>query len=171
MTYLFTTLGSIMMTAPEGQDPAKSEDRPADTKSYKTVRPSRPPLVPTPKELLPVRIAATCLYVRNLEAQRKCYETMLGMKVYQAYERDGELYEYIMTTGDGRTVLTLAAGMRPPGYNSYSCLVLEVPNARALAEHIHGQRSSMLVAAENIVYMVIDPEGNQIELFNSKILE
>jgi hypothetical protein len=93
------------------------------------------------------------------------------MKVSRALERDGKIFEYIMTTTSGGTVLTLASGMRPPGYNSYSRLVLEVPNARALAEHIHGQRSSMLVAAKNIAYMVIDPEGNQIEIFNSKIPE
>jgi catechol 2,3-dioxygenase-like lactoylglutathione lyase family enzyme len=161
-----------MMAVPEDTQPDPSPVKPAESGAFQTiVRPSRAALVPTPAELLPVRIAAACLYTTNLEAQREWYEKMLGMKVSRALERDGKIFEYIMTTPGGSTALTLAAGMRPPGYNSYSRLVFDVPNARALAEHIHSQRSSMLVAGNNIAYMVIDPEGNQIEIFNSKLPE
>ncbi|MBN1664151.1 MAG: VOC family protein [Deltaproteobacteria bacterium] len=172
MNFLLAALSSIMMTAPEGSEPATSQTKPSESATFQTiVRPSRAALVPTPAELLPVRIAATCLYTTHLEAQREWYEKMLGFKVSRAMERDGRIFEYIMETPGGSTILTLAEGIRPPGYNSYTRLVLEVPNARALAEHIHSQRSSMLIAAKNIVYMVIDPEGNQIEIFNSKLPE
>lgn len=169
MKSVLAALSSTMIAVPEGGDTTMSQTKPTESDTFqKILRTSRTALVPTPAELLPVRIAATCLYVTNIEAQREWYEKMFGMKVSRALERDGKIFEYIMTTPGGSTVLTLAAGMRPPGYNSYSRLVLDVPNARALAEHIHSQRSSMLVAAKNIAYMIIDPEGNQIEIFNSK---
>jgi predicted enzyme related to lactoylglutathione lyase len=124
-----------------------------------------------PADLLPVRIAGTAFYVTNLEAQRKWYETMFGLKVHRIYERDGVIFEYVMVSPGGNTALALMTSMRPAGYNSYSRLILEVPNARALAEHIHSQGSSMSVAAKNIAYMVMDPEGNQIEIFNSRLPE
>ena len=138
--------------------------------SNKVQMPTRE-LVATPKKLLPVRIAGTAFYVNNLEAQRKWYETMFGMEVYRIYERDGVIFEYVMVSPGGDTALALMTSMRPPGYNSYSRLILEVPNARALAEHIHSQGASMRVAARNIAYMVLDPEGNQIEIFTRNIPE
>ena len=64
--------------------------------------------------------------------------------------------------------VALMTSMRPPGYNAFSRLILEVPNPRALAEHIHSQGFSMSVILKNYVYMVMDPEGNQIEIFSRK---
>ena len=71
-----------------------------------------------------------------------------------------------MTSPEGNTGLALMSGLRPPGYNSYCRLIFEVPNPRALAEHVHSQGSSMSVILKNYVYMIMDPEGNQIEIFS-----
>ncbi|MBN1664153.1 MAG: VOC family protein [Deltaproteobacteria bacterium] len=172
MDISLAALGLALIAAPEGTSPAMPVVIPAtETSPSKTVMPTRDWVAPPP-ELLPVRLAGMALYVNNLEAQRKWYETMFGMKVHRIYERDGVIFEYVMVTPGGNTAaLPLMTSMRPPGYNAFSRIVIEVPNARALAEHIHSQGSSMSVVAKNIVYMVMDPEGNQIEIFNSKIPE
>jgi catechol-2,3-dioxygenase len=150
---------------------ASNQTKNSGTQSLSKIPMPKRTLVATPPELLPVRIAGTAFYVNNLEAQKKWYETMLGLKVYRIYEREGVVFEYVMVSPGGNTVLALMTSMRPPGYNSYSRLILEVPNARALAEHIHSQGLSMSVAVKNIAYMVMDPEGNQIEIFNSRLPE
>jgi predicted enzyme related to lactoylglutathione lyase len=164
-------LGLTWMTAPEGPEPAMPKVMPATaTSPSKTIMPSRTWAPPAP-ELLPARVAGFALYVNNLEAHRLWYETMFGMTVHRIYERDGVIFEYVMASPGTSTGLALMTSMRPPGYNACSRLIFEVPNARALAEHIHKQGCSMSVVARNIVYMVMDPEGNQIEIFNSKIPE
>lgn len=171
MSISLAALGLTLMAAPDATNPAMPQTTPAtSTSPSKTVMPSREWTAP-PAELLPVRLAGMALYVNNLEAQRKWYETMFGMKVSRIYERNGVVFEYVMVTPGGNTALPLMTSMRPSGYNAFSRIIIEVPNARALAEHIHSQGSSMSVVAKNIVYMVMDPEGNQIEIFNSKIPE
>lgn len=171
MSLSLAALGLTLMAFPEGTNEAMPRTLPATaTPPSKTVMPMRT-WAAAPQELLPVRVAGFALYVNNLEAQRTWYETMFGMEVRRIYERDGVAFEYVMSSPGTNTGLALMTSMRPPGYNAFSRLILEVPNARALAEHIHRQGCSMSVVAKNVVYMVMDPEGNQIEIFNSKIPE
>jgi len=62
--------------------------------------PARPPstnlaapkLVGPPKELLPEQVGGVVVYVRDLEAQKLWYETMLGFRAVNSYSRDGKVF-------------------------------------------------------------------------------
>jgi catechol-2,3-dioxygenase len=128
--------------------------------------------LPTPKappaNLLPTGIGGAVVYVRNLEAQRNWYQTMLGFKVRTPYARDGKVFEYIMVAGSGETFMGIATNdLRPAGMNTNTRVVLQVPNPKGLADFMSSQGVYVREAIPNSAYMIFDPEGNQIELYKA----
>lgn len=127
-----------------------------------------PKLTPPPANLLPGRIGGSVIYVQNLEAMRDWYVTMFGFKVVSIYARDGKPFEYIMRAGDDPNSAYLGvmvSGSRPVGYNNNSRVGIPVPDPKALADHFAKQGVYVREASPGAAYFVIDPEGNQVEIF------
>lgn len=122
----------------------------------------------SPEALLPTRIAGSAFYVNDLEAQREWYETMLGLRVLTTYQAGGKTFEYVMGRGNGGAILALMKAQRPPGSNAFSRVIIETPNPKGLADHLYGEGVYVRQAIRNVAYFVLDPEGNQIELFSLK---
>lgn len=125
-----------------------------------------PALKSPPASLLPTSIGGAVVYVRDLEAQRKWYETMLGFKVQTTYSRGGKVFEHIMGTGNGGAFMGLMqSDARPAGSNTNSRIVVPVPNPKALADYMATQGIYVREAVPGSAYFILDPEGNQVELY------
>lgn len=126
-----------------------------------------PALEGPPATLLPERVGGAVVYVRDLEAQRQWYETMLGFKVVNTYSRNGQVFEYIMNTGDqmGGFMGIARNDARPNGYNTNARVVLPVPDPRALASFFASKGVFVREAVPGSAYLILDPEGNQVELY------
>jgi len=124
-------------------------------------------VTPTPQALTATAtIRGANFFVNDLEAQRAWYEQMLGMKVLRTFARDGELFEYLMGYDDPASArLALAKAPRPPGANSFSRIMIAVPDAKALADHLYGQGALIREAIPGRTFFVYDPEGNCIEFY------
>jgi len=126
-------------------------------------------LPPASLRLSQSRIAAVTVNVIDMEAQRAWYERIFGMKVITTFHRHGVLYEYLMGWPDGPPGgprLALTKDQRPPGYNNYGRLGIDVPDVKGFAEFLYSQGVLMREAQPGRVYFIVDPEGNSIELFS-----
>lgn len=125
-----------------------------------------PKLNPPPANLMPTAVGGAVVYVHNLEAQRQWYETMLGFRVRTVYARDNVPFEYIMGIGDSPAFMGLmVSSARPQGSNTNSRVVLPVPDPKGLAEHMSRQGVYVREAVPGSAYFILDPEGNQVELY------
>jgi catechol 2,3-dioxygenase-like lactoylglutathione lyase family enzyme len=122
-----------------------------------------------PEALKPRKIAGPGINVIDLEAQKAWYETMLGFKTVQQYDRDGAVFEYILTVGErgGPILALLKAGARPEGRNGFSRLILDVPDAKALAARLTAQGVTAREVVPDVAFFISDPEGNPIELYTA----
>lgn len=120
-----------------------------------------------PAALKPTHVAGPGLNVRDLEAMKTWYMTKLGMSVLFTVPRNGKVYEYIMRLDDGpgRAVIALVQSNRAPGPNTFSRVILEVPDARGLAAFLETQGVKSREVVPNVAYFIQDPEGNPIELY------
>lgn len=123
---------------------------------------------PPPKALRPATISGWGWNVIDLEAQKAWYADKLGMKLLRTYDRDGKPFEYIMGYDDapaGSAILALLASpQRKPGPSTAGRLILRVPDAKALAEHLAKQGIPSRMVAPG-AYFLNDPEGNPVELY------
>lgn len=127
-----------------------------------------PGLTAPPAHLLPERVGGAVVYVRDLEAQRRWYETMLGFRVVNTYSRNGQVFEYILQTGKapgGAFMGLMVSPQRAPGFNTNSRVVLPVPDPKGLADHFAKQGVYVREAVAGSAYFILDPEGNQVELY------
>jgi catechol 2,3-dioxygenase-like lactoylglutathione lyase family enzyme len=125
-------------------------------------------LTAPPANLLPSRIGGSVIYVQNLEAMRDWYVTMFGLKVVSIYAREGKPFEYILRAGDDPNSAYMGvmfSGSRPVGYNNNSRVGIPVPDPKALADHFAKQGVYVREASPGAAYFVVDPEGNQVEIF------
>jgi hypothetical protein len=68
--------------------------------------------------------------------------------------------------GRGSPILALLASpSRPEGANHFSRIILNVPDAKGLAEHLKAQGIAYREVIPNVAYFIDDPEGNAVELF------
>jgi len=119
-----------------------------------------------PAALMPKAIAGPGWNVRDLEAQKAWYLDKLGMRLVNTYERDGKPFEYIVGyEGSGTILALLASPNRPAGPNLMSRLILQVPDARGLADHLKAQGVASREVIPGVAYFIQDPEGNPIELY------
>ena len=119
-----------------------------------------------PAALLPKRIAGSGINVHDLEAQRAWYHETLGMRLVDTVRRDGKPFEYIMGyEGSGSILALLHSPERPAGDNAMSRLILLVPDAKGLADHLRGRGVTPREVIPNVAYFIEDPEGNPVELY------
>ena len=121
-----------------------------------------PPLDPA---VAPARIAGSGLNVMDLEAQKAWYVSTLGMTVTATYQRGGAPYEYVMGLNAPGAILALLKAPRPPGPNGFGRVILETPDAKALAGVLAAKGVPMREVVPNVAYFITDPEGNSIELY------
>jgi len=144
------------------QQPAGPPPRPA---VIRDLAPAAAPKAP-PANLLPTAVGGAVVYVHNLEAMRQWYQTMLGFQVRTVYRRDGAIFEYILGIGDSPAFMGLMqSSARPQGSNTNSRVVLPVPNPKALADHMATQGVYVREAVPGSAYFLLDPEGNQVEIY------
>jgi catechol 2,3-dioxygenase-like lactoylglutathione lyase family enzyme len=129
---------------------------------------STAPASTVPANLKPTGIFGPGWNVKDLEAQKAWYMEKLGMRLVQTINRDGKPYEYIMgfDGGRGQPILALLASPnRPEGANHFSRIILNVPDAKGLADHLKSQGVASREVIPNVAYFIDDPEGNAVELF------
>lgn len=119
-----------------------------------------------PAALMPKAVAGPGLNVTDLEAQRAWYQDKLGMRVINTISRQGKPHEYVMGYDPrGAIVALLEAPQRPAGPNRMSRVILQVPDAKGLAEFLKGQGVENREVVPGVAYFIADPEGNPIELY------
>jgi catechol 2,3-dioxygenase-like lactoylglutathione lyase family enzyme len=120
-----------------------------------------------PANLMPRGIAGSSFNVRDLEAQKAWYLDKLGMRLLNTFSREGKPFEYIVGYGGqgGAILALLAAPNRPVGPNAMGRLILDVPDAKGLAEHLKTQGVAAREVIPNAAYFIADPEGNPVELY------
>ena len=115
--------------------------------------------------LMPARIAGSGLNVIDLEAQRAWYISTLGMSVTATYRRDGAPFEYVMGLKAPGAILALLKAPRPAGPNGFGRVILETPDAEALAGLLAAKGVPTREVVPHVAYFITDPEGNAIELY------
>lgn len=122
--------------------------------------------VPPPKALMPTAVGGAVVYVHDLEAMRRWYETMLGFTVRTTYARNNEVFEYILGIGNSPAFMgIMKSTARPQGSNTNSRVVLPSPDPKALADHMARQGVYVREAVPGSAYFILDPEGNQVEVY------
>jgi catechol 2,3-dioxygenase-like lactoylglutathione lyase family enzyme len=123
-----------------------------------------------PAPLMPHGIAGSSFNVRDLEAQKAWYTGMLGMKLVNTFSRDGKPFEYIVGySGSGAVLALLSAPTRAVGPNTMGRLILDVPDAKGLADHLKAQGVAVREVIPGTAYFVTDPEGNPVELYKPPV--
>ena len=123
-----------------------------------------------PANLKPAHVAGPGLNVLDLEGQKAWYMAKLGMVVANTIKRADKPYEYIMGLGDGEgraIVALLQSPQRPAGPNAYGRIILDVPNAKGLADWLKTQGVENREVIAHVAYFIKDPEGNAIELYTA----
>lgn len=118
-----------------------------------------------PPAVAPARIAGSGLNVSDLDAQKAWYIAMLGMTVTATYQRAGAPFEYVMGLKGPGAILALLKAPRPPGPNGFGRVILETPDARALAQVLAARGVATREVVPGVAYFITDPEGNAIELY------
>jgi catechol 2,3-dioxygenase-like lactoylglutathione lyase family enzyme len=119
-----------------------------------------------PAALQPRGIAGSSFNVRDLEGQKAWYIGTLGMKLIDTFNRDGKPFEYIVGyDGRGAILALLSAPNRPVGPNTMGRLILNVPDAKGLADHLKTQGVAAREVIPGVAYFLTDPEGNPVELY------
>jgi catechol-2,3-dioxygenase len=123
-----------------------------------------------PANLRPGHVAGAGLNVLDLEGQKAWYMAKLGMVVSNVIKRGDQPYEYLMGFGDGEgraIVALLLSPQRPAGPNAYGRIILDVPNAKGLADWLKTQGVDNREVIPNAAYFIRDPEGNAVELYTA----
>lgn len=124
-------------------------------------------LAEPPANLKPKAIAGPGWNVTDLEGMKAWYVDKLGMRLVNTISREGKPYEYILgyEAPGGPILALLASAQRPAGPNRFARLILTVPDAKGLAEHLKGQGVASREVIANVAYFITDPEGNAVELY------
>lgn len=119
-----------------------------------------------PAGLKPRAIGGPGLNVKDLEAQKAWYLDKLGMRVIDTIQRDGKPLEYIVGyDASGAILALLSSPTRPTGPNLMGRVILLVPDAKGLADHLKTQGVASREVIPNTAYFIQDPEGNPVELY------
>lgn len=118
-----------------------------------------------PAGLKPNGIAGSSFNVRDLEGQKAWYIDKLGMKLIDTIKRGDAPFEYLVGYSRAPILALLSAPNRPVGPNAMGRLILDVPDAKGLADHLKAQGVTVREVIPNTAYFVTDPEGNPVELY------
>lgn len=145
---------------------------PAGAPAQKAPTPRPPPTPATgevtamPANLKPDRIRSSVIMVSDLPGMTKWYETVWGF--VKTREVNASEYVFSLNPADpNATALILQRGARQPGATSYGRLILNVANAKGVADFLqtHGVTTRQVIP--NQAYFINDPEGNQIEIYQA----
>lgn len=118
-------------------------------------------------KLMPRAIAGSSFNVRDLEAEKAWYMDKLGMKLIDTIKRGDKPFEYLVGYSRAPVLALLSAPNRPEGPNTMGRLILDVPDAKALGDHLKAQGVAVREVIPNTAYFVTDPEGNPVELYTA----
>jgi catechol 2,3-dioxygenase-like lactoylglutathione lyase family enzyme len=125
-----------------------------------------PAFAAPPAGLMPKAIEGPGWNVIDLDAQKAWYMDKLGMKALRSIDRNGKPFEWIMGYDGGGAILALLSSPnRPKGPNQMARLILDCPNAKALADNLKAQGVPVREVIPGAAYFITDPEGNPIELY------
>lgn len=163
MKTVSTTLAAILCalaTAAAAQPPAPTA--PAGPPPDPTA-----PAKPLPPNLKPNRIRATGITVADLDKERAFYINIFGMQEIRRPNPNEIVLGYRTGPGVVEATLVLLKGTRQPGATSYGRMILDVPDADALAVHLRslGYTARKVGQPSDRAYFVGDPEGNQVEIY------
>ena len=133
--------------------------------SMATAQTSPAPIAESEK---PIRISGVGIKVSTLEASRKFYTEILGLKVGARVPAQGDAVEYLLgMTGDIRAdnLIVIRKGEVKPGATEFGSISIVVPNGRVLAERAVAagfQTARPIVDGTNFIK---DPDGYVIELY------
>lgn len=124
------------------------------------------PAKPLPANLKPNRIRGAGLNVADLEKEKAYYVNVLGMVLIRQVNANEIALGY-KTGATEQASLVLLKAARRDGATSYGRVILDVPNADALAEHLRsiGYPARKVGQATDRAYFLQDPEGNNVEIY------
>lgn len=124
------------------------------------------PAKPLPANLKPNRIRASGVTVADLEKEKAFYINILGMVLIRQVNANEIALGYKIGATE-QASLVLLKGTPRPGSTTYGRLILDVPDADALAAHLTsiGYRARKVGQPTDRAYFVGDPEGNQVEIY------
>ena len=117
-----------LATAAAAQPPAAA---PATPKPDPTA-----PAKPLPPSLKPNRIRGTGITVVDIDKERAFYTNVMGM-VFIRQPNANEIVLGYKTGTTEQAALVLLKGKPQPGSTTYGRMILDVPDAPALAEHLN----------------------------------
>jgi predicted enzyme related to lactoylglutathione lyase len=125
---------------------------------------------PLADAIKPTGLSGFALNVVDLDKERAFYETVFGLKVATRVPATGDLREYLMSfTGqrvDRPLLILTKTAARQPGQDNYGRVVFGAPDAAALAKRaVAAGGKAPNPIREGATNMILDPEGNRIELF------
>jgi len=116
----------------------------------------------------PIRISGVGLRVSNLEASKKFYTEVLGLKVGARVPAQGDAVEYLLgMTGNIRedNLIVIRKGEVKPGANEFGSISIVVPNGRAMAERAVAAGYKTARPIVDGTNFIKDPDGYTIELY------
>jgi len=119
-----------------------------------------------PANLKPDRIRSSVILVADLPGMTKWYETVWGF----VKTREVNASEYVFSldpSNANATALILQKGVRQPGATTYGRLILNVANAKGVADFLQTHGVSTQQVIPNQAYFINDPEGNRIEIYQA----
>lgn len=128
--------------------------------------PPAPAAKAMPAALKPNRIRGTGITVADLEKEKAFYVDVLGMTLLRQINAS-EIALGFKTGPTDQASLVLLKGTPKPGSTSYGRMILDVPDADALAQHLTslGYPARKVGQPSDRAYFVADPEGNFVELY------
>ncbi len=126
----------------------------------------------------PVRIGGVALNVSDIGRSEAFYVDVIGLKVALRVPSDDQPMEVALCVsgsvqgGDAMLVLARIGVETPSGQNSFGRVILNSPDAAALARQasVAGYVATK-VEADRPVYMITDPDGYTVEVFQASVDE
>jgi len=124
------------------------------------------PAKPLPANLKPNRVRGAGINVADLEKEKAYYVNILGMIEIRRPNANEIVLGYKTGATEQASVVLLKSAHRD-GATSYGRVILDVPDADKLAEHLRslGYTARKVGAATDRAYFLQDPEGYNVEIY------
>jgi len=124
------------------------------------------PAKPLPANLKPNRIRGAGLNVADLDKEKAYYVNVLGMVLIRQVNANEIALGYKVGPTEQASLVLLKAPRRD-GATTYGRVILDVPDADKLAEHLRslGYTARKVGQPTDRAYFLQDPEGNNVEIY------
>jgi catechol 2,3-dioxygenase-like lactoylglutathione lyase family enzyme len=124
------------------------------------------PARPLPAHLKPNRVRASGINVADLEREKAFYVNIFGMQELRRPNPNEIVLGYKVGPNEQATLVLNKATPRA-GSTAYGRLILDVPDADTLAEHLRGigYPARKVGQPTDRAYFISDPEGYQVEIY------